>query len=344
MEQIMRNASSTFDIDSILPTDRTAYKNFLKGLTYSIDGATNTAPPSPAYMDARATIARGLVAALPDDAYSTTSQQKTINGQTKLNAKQAIFVITYLLELQFAVDKTQGLLNTKNGKLFPNIENFKSLYFTSDVGVAEIAAQMMAITGPSEGDTFTNAQDKLRSGELLVGTTAINGLAGMLLPEFKEFDASELNIPSYLTTEVTCSVEMFDGSTPNGLSVSLLQYDTDLKEFSTATQTDNTTTINFTTSDNQTFTASNVPTRRQYAIRFKIDSYSNEIPELFFPADEFSTQIDVCSPEGQIIGPDVEDKPLPETGISASSSTSGAEGLDFSNTQSLENFLKSLRK
>ena len=64
--------------------------------------------PSPAYTDARATIARGLVAALPDDAYSTDSQKKTINGQTQLNAKQAIFVITYLLELQFAVEKAQG--------------------------------------------------------------------------------------------------------------------------------------------------------------------------------------------------------------------------------------------
>ena len=59
-------------------------------------------------------------------------------------------MITYLLELQFAVEKAQGLLITNNNRLFPNIENFKSLSFTSDVGVAEVAAQMMAVTGPAK--------------------------------------------------------------------------------------------------------------------------------------------------------------------------------------------------
>ncbi|NBQ25974.1 MAG: hypothetical protein EBU26_17250, partial [Verrucomicrobia bacterium] len=201
----------------------------------------------------------------------------------------------------------------------------------SDVGVAEVAAQMMAVTGPSEGDGFNFAQSQLRSGGLFVGATATSGLAGMLLPEFKEFDAAEVGISSNPTTSVECSVEMFDGTTPTGLSVSLLQYDNTLDEFAVATQTDNATPIDFTTSDNQTFTASNVPTQREYAIRFKIDSYRNDLPELFFWADEFSTQIDVCGPEGFVIGPDVEDKPLPGAGLFASSSTTEAEGLDFSN-------------
>ncbi len=60
-------------------------------------------------------------------------------------------MITYLLELKFAVDKAQGLMGLEEAgqRLFPNIENFKSLQFTSDVGVAEVAAAMMAITGPS---------------------------------------------------------------------------------------------------------------------------------------------------------------------------------------------------
>ena len=55
------------------------------------------------------------------------------------------------------------------------------------------------------------------------------------------------------------------------------------------------------------------------------------MPELFFWADEFSAQIDVCGPEGFVIGPDVEDKPLPGAGLFASSSITDAEGLDFSN-------------
>ena len=192
-EQIMRNAadlqSGALTFSAILPKTSDDYKKFLKGLSYTtFSGSTKQVPPSPAYMDARATIARGLVAALPDDAYSTASQKKTINGQTQLNAKQAIFVITYLLELQFAVEKAQGLLLTEaDGKILPNIENFKSLSFTSDVGVAQVTAAMMAVTGPSEGNGFNFAQSQLRSGGLLVGARATNGLAGMLLPEFKEF-------------------------------------------------------------------------------------------------------------------------------------------------------------
>ncbi len=335
-EQIMVNASE--QLQTLTPScqrPRVIIINFLKGLSYTtlkFWEQVTALNPALAYMDARATIARGLVAALPDDAYSTASQKKTINGQTQLNAKQAIFVITYLLELQFAVEKAQGLLITDNdGKLFPNIENFKSLSFTSDVGVAEVAAQMMAVTGPSEGDGFNFAQSQLRSGGLFIGDNATSGLAGMLLPEFKEFDAAEVGISSNITTTITCAVEMFDGTIPSGLSVSLLQYDNTLEEFAVATETDNTTTISFTTPDNQTFTASNVPTQREYAIRFKIDSYRNDLPELFFWADEFSTQIDVCGPEGFVIGPDVEDKPLPGAGLFAASNTTEAEGLDFSN-------------
>ncbi|MEC7220669.1 MAG: hypothetical protein VXW29_09720, partial [SAR324 cluster bacterium] len=335
-EQIMRNAadlqSGVLNFSAILPKTSADYKKFLTGLSYTtFSGSTKKVPPSPAYMDARATIARGLVAALPDDAYSTASQKKTINGQTQLNAKQAIFVITYLLELQFAVEKAQGLLLTEaDGKILPNIENFKSLSFTSDVGVAQVTAAMMAVTGPSEGNGFNFAQSQLRSGGLLVGARATNGLAGMLLPEFKEFNAAEVGISSNTTATIKCKVKMFDGSTPSGLSVNLLQYNNDLEEFAAATKIDN-TTISFSTSDNQTFTASAVPTQQEYAIRFKIDSYRNDLPELFFWADEFSAQIDVCGPEGFVIGPDVEDKPLPGAGLFASSSTTDAEGLDFSN-------------
>ncbi|MEC7221290.1 MAG: hypothetical protein VXW29_12875, partial [SAR324 cluster bacterium] len=168
------------------------------------------------------------------------------------------------------------------------------------------------------------------SGGLLVGARATNGLAGMLLPEFKEFNAAEVGISSNTTATIKCKVKMFDGSTPSGLSVNLLQYNNDLEEFAAATKTDN-TTISFSTSDNQTFTASAVPTQQEYAIRFKIDSYRNDLPELFFWADEFSAQIDVCGPEGFVIGPDVEDKPLPGAGLFASSSITDAEGLDFSN-------------
>ena len=164
-------------------------------------------------MDARATIERGLVAALPNDAYSTASKKKTINGETKLNSKQSIFVITYMLELQFAVEKAKGLMITQDdGALLPNVENFKNLNFSSEIGVAEVAAKMMAVTGPSEGTSFSFAQRQLRSGQLLKGISATQGLTAMMLPEFKEFSAADIGATPEEKTQLTCKVQMFDGS------------------------------------------------------------------------------------------------------------------------------------
>ncbi len=41
--------------------------------------------------------------------------------------------------------------------------------------------------------------------------------------------------------------------------------------------------------------------------------------------------MNVCGPDGYVIGPDMEDKPVPGMGIMAGTSTSDAEGIDFSN-------------
>ncbi len=140
-EQINRNAETVQNdgIDEILPKDETEYLRMLKGLAYETIGGDNITEisPSPAYTNARATVARGLVAALPENAYGSV-----LNGQTPLNAKQAVFFISYLLELQFVVDRAEGLLKQIEGtndsleaidQLFPNIENFKHLKLTSDV-------------------------------------------------------------------------------------------------------------------------------------------------------------------------------------------------------------------
>jgi len=338
-QQIMRNAES-LDFEALLPASKDDYLLFLQGQPYTTSsGNTNQVPPSPSYLDARATIARGLVAALPDDAYSTASQKKNLNGQTPLNAKQAVFFITYLLELQFAVEKSKGLMIVQDGKLSPNYQNFKHLNFSSEVGVAEVIAPMLIATAPTESTGASFAQEAMRSGILLVGSVATDGMGGLLLPENKQFDATEIKDADggatfgepLASTELSCTVQMFDDSTPKGLSVSLLQYDAELDEFALATERDNVTAIYFTTSDNLSFTASNVPTDRDYAIRFTIESYRNEIPELRFPLGEYSAELEVCGGEDGFIGPDVEDEPLPAIGLVAASSTAEAIGLDFGN-------------
>jgi hypothetical protein len=337
-EQIMRNANqigaqnSSFDFDSILPKTKADYQKFLKGVEYTnAAGNSNTVPPSPAYNDARSTVARGLVAALPETAYSTSTQKKTLNGETQLSAKASVFLITYLLELQFPVEKAKGLMSDDGGGLFPNIENFKRLNFTQDVGVAEVAAQVMAVTGPEEGEGFAFAQGQMRSGALLKGASATNGLADLMLPEFKNFDAGDLGISQNATTTVECSVSMFDGSTlPSNLTVSLLKFNGETGEFSAATQTDNTTAISFTRSGDN-YTASSVPTGEGYAIKFQIASYRNDPPMIHFWADEYSTTINACGPEGYVIGPDVEFQATPGMGLFAAAQQDDAEGIDFSN-------------
>jgi len=58
-EQIMRNAID-LDLESILPKTEEDYISFLRGLPYTnYSSAIVSTEPSPAYMDARATIARG---------------------------------------------------------------------------------------------------------------------------------------------------------------------------------------------------------------------------------------------------------------------------------------------
>ncbi len=80
-----QGSGSGFDIGNILPATKAEYKNFLKGISYKNFAETtlDNVTPSPAYTDARATIARGLVAALPDDAYSTSSQTQNSQRSNK---------------------------------------------------------------------------------------------------------------------------------------------------------------------------------------------------------------------------------------------------------------------
>ena len=330
-EQIMRNAdqisSSNFEFDTVLPKTKADYKKFLKGVEYTSAGGTSqSVPPSPAYNDARTTVARGLVAALPETAYSTATQKKTLNGETQLSAKASVFIITYLLELQFPIEKAKGLMEEGSDGLLPNIENFKRLNFTQEVGVGEIAAQVMAVTGPEEGEGVAFAQSQMRSGTLLQGQTATAGLDDLLLPEFKTFSAADVGISSKQTTTVECSVSMYDGTSVdhNALTVSLLKFDDNSGEFSAAT-------TNFGSPVGDQYTASNVPTNQGYAIKFKVDSYRNDLPMVPFWADEYSTTINPCGPEGYVISPDVEFQATPGMGLFAGSEKDNAEGVDFSN-------------
>ena len=127
-EQILRNASN-LDFKAILPKTKEDYKKFLRGLEYTtFKGSRKTVLPSPAYMDARATIERGLVAALPNDAYNYIKEKRSTENKTKF---KAINLFNYLhVELQFAVEKGQRFDDYPRRRCFPtNVENFKTSFF-----------------------------------------------------------------------------------------------------------------------------------------------------------------------------------------------------------------------
>ncbi|MEC8186567.1 MAG: hypothetical protein VX208_15905, partial [SAR324 cluster bacterium] len=130
-EQIIRNASAVSsdgnEMLKLIPDNKSGYRELLIGGEFTgSSGDKKKVPPSPAFMEARSKVARGLAAALPASAYSTSSETKTLNGETELDAKGSTFLITYMLELEYPISKQKGLFSTEsagpNTLVFPNIE------------------------------------------------------------------------------------------------------------------------------------------------------------------------------------------------------------------------------
>jgi hypothetical protein len=210
-DEIMRQSSSfkgatstdfTTALNKVIPKTKSDYLKFLKGGTYdNFGGATTTVPPSPDYLDARASVARGLVMALPDDAYSTSSTTKTLNGETNLSGKASVFLVNYMLNIMYPVDRAQGMLSTDEttGMVLPQIENFKELHFTSNPSVSKIAGAIMGVTAPTDNDSHAFADGKMRAGSLM-------DLSSLLLAEFREFDADAMGVSASITANIECSV------------------------------------------------------------------------------------------------------------------------------------------
>ena len=337
-DEIMRKAS-TFDNAStrgsellkIVPKTKSDYLSFLKGGNYTaFDNSTVDATPSPRYIDARASVAKGLVAALPDDAYSTSTQTKTLNGETELSGKASVFLITYMLQLQYPIDKAKGMLNTdeNSGALLPNIENFKRLEFTSDPSVSEVAGAVMSETAPDDNVTHEYTSAKLRAAVQDNSTGLMKGMNSLQLAEFRQFDPSEMGMSAASTANISCTVSFYDGRSDfSGLSASILSVDSN-GEFSTTSFTVSDSTGSGTS---RSYTASSVNANQEYALRFAMSSYRNDLPDLYFYVDGYESNMNICGPDGFVIGPDVEDKPVPGMGLFAGSSSSNAEGLDLSN-------------
>ena len=333
-DEIMRQSSSFKDatgadfttaLNKVIPKTKSDYLKFLKGGTYNnFGGTTTTVPPSPGYLDARASVARGLVMALPDDAYSTNSTTKTLNGETNLSGKASVFLVNYMLTIMYPVDRAEGMLSTDNstGMVLPQINNFKELHFTSDASVSEIAGAIMGVTAPTDNDTHAYTETQMRAGSLM-------DLSSLLLAEFREFDADAMGVSASSTANIECSVKFYDGTDrfSTNLSATILEVDSSTGEFASSDFTASTSDSGAT----REYTATSITKDKEYVLRFKMSNYTNDLPEIFFYVDGFETSMNVCGPDGYVIGPDMEDKPVPGMGIMAGTGTSDAEGIDFSN-------------
>ncbi|MEK9984729.1 MAG: hypothetical protein VW879_08295, partial [Opitutae bacterium] len=340
-DEVMRKASSfkgasqqsvESEMGKIIPKTESDYLTFLRGGTYTaFDNSTVTVPPSPGYMDAKASIAKGLVLALPDDAYG---ESNTLNGETKLSGKASVFLVNYMLNIMYPVDRAQGMLSTENttGMVLPQIENFKQLEFTSDPSVSEIAGAIMGVTAPTDNVTRAFSESRMRSGALM-------DLSSLQLAEFREFDADAIGLDSEDNVDLQCTVKFYDGDDGTGdnkwndFTATLLKVDQTTGDFEATTlgsNSDGTLSTNGSGAS-RAYSISGVPTNQEYLIRFKMKTYTNDLPDIFVYVDGFEANMNVCGEEGFVIGPDIEDKPVPGMGLMAGTSKTDSEGIDFSN-------------
>ena len=112
------DASGVFKgiLPKITGTDNVSnYISFMKGGAYiNASGDTvsdNDSFGSPDYMEARSDVVKGLIAAISDDDYSSDNLTKTLNGDTELDGKSAMFLLTYMVKNQYPIDKVKGMLD-----------------------------------------------------------------------------------------------------------------------------------------------------------------------------------------------------------------------------------------
>ena len=291
---------------------------------------------SPDYMEARSDVVKGLIAAISDDDYSTDNLTKTLNGDTELDGKSAMFLLTYMVKNQYPIDKVKGMLDNSPdfGTYMPNIENFKELKFTSDLSVSEVGGKLFSVTAPTDNASWAYAQNALKDDNMTTdgGTGLLAGLDQLMLLEFKQFDVSEvIGTVTLQDPNIICHVGFYDGTDRSSdLSVTLLKEDASTGELSASGISESKGNWS---SDNKTlsYTFNNVPKEKAYVIRFKMDGYTNDLPDHFFYADGYSATMEVCGPanQGYVVGPktSIDMQAIPGIGLFAGKDQMTLKGL-----------------
>ncbi len=330
---------------NVYPATADGYRDLVLG--------TSLIPPTPAYENARDRVSRGLTSAVPSTLFG-----RTLTSESSVNIRSALFLLDYVLRSDFLVQTSAGYfkafeLTGANGvetRWVPNFSNYKFLKAGDSVTVSTLISSLLNITQVDNGVLFRELRPLILGG---VGVLPV-------IPEFKEQDITEFQGDNGLATQadimsMSCTVQRFDGVDPQSQDTSKnLELTLFPVEYSSTGQFYKgdpiavTMTSSLVTGDGptrRTYTLSDIPTKmgenfgRDYVVRLSIASYQNELPELFFWADGFVPNLDLCPSDSPLfIGPDNQFVAIPGLGLMVdqmrydfNGQPQGLEGVDLSN-------------
>jgi hypothetical protein len=330
----------------IYPLDADGYRDLIVGVEGVRDAAYD-------YQRARDRVASGLTAALPRELYG-----QTLTSESEVPIRAALFLLDYVLNGNYLIDASRGYFTEfkmiaedgeVNTRYVPHYNNLKQLEPTGDISVATIVSSLLSVTEIDDGDFFQLAVGQLASG---LGDIPV-------LPQYREHDIEDFDTglgERANRVSVSCTVERFDGQDPDlgeahqrlSLSVFAVEYIPDTGEFIKGDRIDapfSSELIEFNGVLRRTYRVEELSALngadygRDYVIRLEIDGYQNELPELFFHADGYIPELDLCPLDAPLfVGPDIQFTQLPGLGLISDQRRPGvdgdeAEGIDVSNLE-----------
>ncbi|VUD53726.1 hypothetical protein TDB9533_01892 [Thalassocella blandensis] len=326
----------------IYPATAEGYRQLILG---TADTAANAS-----YLRARDRVVRGLTTSVPATLFG-----RTLSGESEINVRSALFFLNFLIRSEFLIDPESSFFKQEaigqSTRLVPNFGNIKFMQPGDNVTITSLIANILKASTITNSDFFHVANAAL--------VTGLDDLPQ--LPEFKEQQVGDFIDESAraATVDAMCTVEMFDGSDPEGqlgVSVYPVTYNDSTGSFqkgTTAIEVEISSALVNGTGVNgiparRTYTIDNLSTEvsagvfgRDYVLRFDIPSYTTELPELFFWVDGFAPHLSLCDIQYPVfIGPDnhgANSNTVPGMGLVSDQrrvgpdGTAQEEGLDVSN-------------
>ena len=325
-------------LSGIYPTVPEGYRDLVIGLN-------NDLPPAPAYSAARDRVARGLTSAAPASLFG-----RTLNSESSINIRAALFFMDLIIKSDFLIEKDKGYFTALElpdigVRYVPNFENYKFMRAADGVSMGTMVSSLLNITQINNGEFFKELRAVFAAG--------MTGLP--VIPEFKEQDIEALEADLGGRAEfvtATCTIERFDGSDPSdkGLQLDLfpVEIDEDTGEFFKGDVVEGVTSDSVLVDGEgplrRTYMLGNIPSKvgeqfgREYVVRLKIPGYQNPLPELFIFVDGYAETINICDAQFPLfIGPDQQFAAVPGIGLVADqmhfdiNGDPAPEGVDLSN-------------